>query len=136
MSWKLNNSSPIYLQLIEQITLQILSGKYSCGEHFPSVRELASEAAVNPNTMQKALAQLEQMGLLITSRTNGRTVTTDQSMLERMRQEKALTLFDNFLQSMTGLGFTGEETKNFLNDNSQELAERGIYDSTTSEQSE
>ena len=130
MSWNLSNGSPIYLQLIEQIELQILSGRYSCGEHFPTVRELAAEAAVNPNTMQKALAQLEQTGLLVTSRTNGRTVTTDQTMLTRMREEKALTLYGNFLQSMTELGFTREEAQNFLIANQ---AERGIYDSTTSE---
>ena len=79
MSWNLSKDRPIYLQLVEQIKLQILSGTYSFGERFPSVRELATEAAVNPNTMQKALSALEQEGLLVDSRTNGRYVTTDET---------------------------------------------------------
>ena len=87
MSWNLSKERPIYIQLVEQIKLQILSGHYRPGERFPSVRELATEAAVNPNTMQKALAALEQEGLLIGSRTNGRTVTSDESLIGSMRDE-------------------------------------------------
>ena len=100
MSWNLSKERPIYIQLVEQIKLQILSGHYRPGERFPSVRELATEAAVNPNTMQKALAALEQEGLLIGSRTNGRTVTSD---------ELADGIVENCYQALAKLGFSKEE---------------------------
>jgi DNA-binding transcriptional regulator YhcF (GntR family) len=114
MSWNLSDSSPIYLQLIHQIELRILSGQYASGEHFPSVRDLAAEAAVNPNTMQKALAYLEQEGLLVGNRTSGRTVTTDQSMLCSMREKTANQLFEEFHRSLSDLGFSEEEIKEFI----------------------
>lgn len=114
MSWTLSNDRPIYLQLMEQIKLQILSGKYDCGDHFPSVRELAAEASVNPNTMQKALAVLEQEGLLINGRTTGRTVTADRSMIQGMKEEMASQVLSQFQQSLSKLGFTEDETREFI----------------------
>ena len=75
MAWSFENGRPIYTQLLEQIEQRIISGEYSAGEKLPSVRELAAEAAVNPNTMQRAMAKLEQRGLVVTNRTAGRTVT-------------------------------------------------------------
>lgn len=109
MSWNLSKERPIYIQLVEQIKLQILSGHYRPGERFPSVRELATEAAVNPNTMQKALAALEQEGLLIGSRTNGRTVTSDASLIGSMRDELADGIVENCYQALAKLGFSKEE---------------------------
>jgi DNA-binding transcriptional regulator YhcF (GntR family) len=114
MSWTIQNDRPVYLQLIEQIKLRILSGTYKSGEHFPSVRELASEAAVNPNTMQKALASLEQEGLLIGSRTNGRTVTADHSLIRTLREESAEKNYRQFYQSLIELGYTDEEIIQFI----------------------
>lgn len=114
MPWNLSNDRPIYLQLVEQIKLQILSGKYDCGEHFPSVRELAAEAAVNPNTMQKALAELEQEGLLINGRTTGRSVTTDHSMIQEMKEDIASQILRQFQQSMLKLGFTEADIREFI----------------------
>ena len=110
MSWNLSKERPIYIQLVEQIKLQILSGHYRPGERFPSVRELATEAAVNPNTMQKALAALEQEGLLIGSRTNGRTVTSDASLIGSMRDELADGIVENCYQALAKLGFSKEES--------------------------
>lgn len=109
MSWNLSKERPIYIQLVEQIKLQILSGHYRPGERFPSVRELTTEAAVNPNTMQKALAALEQEGLLIGSRTNGRTVTSDESLIGSMRDELADGIVENCYQALAKLGFSKEE---------------------------
>lgn len=109
MSWNLSKERPIYIQLVEQIKLQILSGHYRPGERFPSVRELATEAAVNPNTMQKALAALEQEGLLIGSRTNGRTVTSDASLIGSMRDELADGIVENCYQALAKLGFSKKE---------------------------
>mgnify|MGYP002558073342 CR=1 FL=1 len=108
MSWNLSKERPIYIQLVDK--LQILSGHYrSLSGKFPSVRELATEAAVNPNTMQKALAALEQEGLLIGSRTNGRTVTSDASLIGSMRDELADGIVENCYQALAKLGFSKEE---------------------------
>lgn len=109
MSWNLSKDRPIYLQLVEQIKLQILSGTYSFGERFPSVRELATEAAVNPNTMQKALSALEQEGLLVGSRTNGRSVTTDETLIRSMREEIADGIVKGCYDALLHLGFSKEE---------------------------
>lgn len=114
MPWNLSDERPLYLQLIEQIKLQILAGTYQCGDRFPTVRELASQAAVNPNTMQKALVALEQEGLLVGSRTNGRTVTTDQSMIQAMREEFAGQQLSNFRYTLTKLGFSDEESLAYI----------------------
>ena len=78
MAWNLDSDRPIYAQLLERIELQIVSGTYGPGDKLPSVRELAAEASVNPNTMQKAFAELERSGLIVTKRTSGRFVTEDK----------------------------------------------------------
>lgn len=114
MPWTLSSDRPIYLQLIDQIKLQILSGKYGCGARFPAVRELAAEAAVNPNTMQKALAALEQEGLLVGSRTSGRTVTTDNSLIQTMREDLAGEELAHFRRSLTELGFSDDEALAYI----------------------
>ena len=109
MSWNLSKERPIYIQLVEQIKLQILSGHYRPGERFPSVRELATEAAVNPNTMQKALAELERMGLVYSQRTSGRFVTDDEGRIQEMKRETARETIQTFLQQMKNMGFEKEE---------------------------
>lgn len=114
MAWKISTDRPIYLQLIEQVKLRILSGTYKSGEPFPSVRDLAADAAVNPNTMQKALASLEREGLLIGSRTNGRIVTTDENLIYTLRDELAKENYEQFHQSLVELGFSEEEIYDFL----------------------
>ena len=125
MLWNLSGDRPIYLQLMEQLKYQILSGKYQLGGHIPSVRDLASEASVNPNTMQKALAALEQEGLLINGRTTGRTVTTDESMIQNMRRDLAKTVLSDFQRSLNRLGFSEEEIREFImNDNKTDPAVR------------
>ena len=87
MDWELDDSRSIYPQLKELIKRGIITGEYVPGSAFPTVRELASDAGVNRNTMQRAMAELESEGLLITNRTAGRTVTTDLSLIEQMRRE-------------------------------------------------
>ncbi len=85
MAWNLDSDRPIYAQLLERIQLQIVSGIYAPGDKLPSVRELAAEASVNPNTMQKAFAELERSGLIVTKRTSGRFVTEDKNMIAQIR---------------------------------------------------
>lgn len=89
MAWTLDSDRPIYIQLVERIQLQIVSGHYQPGQKLPSVRDLAAEASVNPNTMQKAFTELESSGLVITQSTSGRTVTDDANLIQNVRREMA-----------------------------------------------
>jgi len=109
MPWELKTDRPIYTQLIEQIELKILSGLYPLGSRLPSVRDMAQEAAVNPNTMQKALAKLEEDGLIITHRTSGRSITEDAEMVKRLKNKLAQSQIRDFLERMQLLGFEQEE---------------------------
>ena len=109
MEWKLNDDRPIWLQLAEQMTRRIITGVYPPGSKLPPVRELAAEAGVNPNTMQRALAQLEQDGLVVTNRTAGRTVTEDAKTLSEMCMRLAQEHITQYLSSMALLGFSKQE---------------------------
>jgi len=104
LKWKFDNDRSISAQISETIQKGILSGVYPPGSGIPSVRALAVEAGVNPNTMQKALAELEAQGLLHTQRTSGRTVTSDEKLITELRQRMATSYIDAFFQSMMGLG--------------------------------
>lgn len=99
MTWQFTDDRPIYLQLMEQIQLKIICGQYKVGEKLPSVRDLASEAAVNPNTMQKALSELERIGLVFSQRTSGRFITEDSNMVENMRKDLAREQIEKFLNT-------------------------------------
>ena len=109
MAWELKMDRPIYLQLVEIIGRQVVSGLYPPGGKLPSVRELAEAASVNPNTMQRALAELERDGLIQTQRTNGRTVTEDEEMIGRFRLKLAGERAANFWQEMSALGYTADQ---------------------------
>ena len=106
MEWRLDDNRPIWLQLQEQLTRKILSGGYHVGEKLPSVRDLAAEAGVNPNTMQRALTALDAAGLTATNRTMGRTVTEDTMILEGMRATLAQDIIRQFYDSAAELGYT------------------------------
>lgn len=109
MPWDLDNNRPIYLQLMEKIQQDIISGVYHAGDRLPSVRELALEASVNPNTMQKALSELERNGLVHTQRTSGRFITEDKTMLKQLKTELTAVHIQDFLNTMKQLGFPPEE---------------------------
>lgn len=109
MPWDLENDRPIYLQLMERIQQDIIKGVYQPGGKIPSVRELALEAAVNPNTMQNALSELERSGLVYSQRTSGRFITEDKKLLSHMKSELAKTHIHDFFTSMRQLGFCDEE---------------------------
>ncbi len=114
MPWDLKSDRPIYAQLIEQIELKICSGVYALGSKLPSVRELAQEASVNPNTMQRALSKLEESGLVYTNRTEGRYVTEDVKMVKSVKSRLAQELIEDFLQNMKRLGFSETEIINVI----------------------
>ena len=109
MTWNLQSDRPIYSQLIEQIELKICSGVYPPASKLPSVRDLAKEASVNPNTMQKALAKLEEDGLLFSNRTSGRYVTEDKSMIRKIKNKLAQDHITHFFIKMEELGFDHNE---------------------------
>ncbi len=105
MPWDLDADRPIFIQILERIRVDIISGKYEAGEKLPSVRELAAQAAVNPNTMQRAFAELERTGLVYSKRTSGRFITEDREMIEQVRIEIAKEKIKLFLEGMRQLGY-------------------------------
>lgn len=106
MEWKLNSDRPVYLQLIENLEFAIISGEYAPGDKIQSVRDLAVAAAVNPNTMQRALQELEIKGLINTQRTSGRTITSDTGIIESIRKKKASEQIEHFVEDMGKLGYS------------------------------
>ncbi len=123
MAWELNADRPIYLQLVDRIKLMIISGAYPPGERIPSVRELAADAAVNPNTMQRALAELEAQGLLVTLRTSGKTVTENGQRIRELRSQMAEEALSGFFDTLRRLGYTSEEILAFLQEHTGENGE-------------
>jgi DNA-binding transcriptional regulator YhcF (GntR family) len=115
MSWQIDSDRPVYIQLIEEIKMRIISGYYKLGERLPSVRELAEEARVNPNTMQKALSELESCGLLNSQRTSGRYITDNQFLVDELKQIIANQYISEFFEKMEKLGFSKEEIKQQIN---------------------
>ncbi len=120
MSWKLDSDRAIYLQLIEEIQMRVVAGFYQPGSKLPSVRELAAEAAVNPNTMQKAFSELEGSGLIITMRTSGRMVTEDTTMIQDLRKKLASEEVKLFFEKMRQYGFSNQEIVNLIQSSAEE----------------
>lgn len=114
MDYIFDNERPIYIQLVEKIRIEIVSGKLKQGERLPSVRELALIVRVNPNTMQKALVELEREGLVYTERTNGKFVTTNKELIEKVKKELAKEKMNNFLNDMKNIGITQEDAIRYL----------------------
>ena len=106
MTWDIRSDRPVYSQLIEQIQQRIICGEYPLGSRLPSVRDMATEAGVNPNTMQKALSELERTGLLYSQRTSGRFITEDRELMMTMRESLAKEQIKEFVEQMEKLGFT------------------------------
>ena len=114
MRFEFDNNIPIYIQLVEYFKIYIISGKIKSGERLLSVRELAIQLKVNPNTIQKALSELEKIGLVFTERTNGKFVTTDQSLIDKLKYQYADELANKYFSSMESIGFSKKETINYL----------------------
>nr|WP_325229784.1 GntR family transcriptional regulator [uncultured Oscillibacter sp.] len=120
MQWQFSNDAPIYTQLIQQVKVGIVTGAFPPGERLPSVRDLATEAGVNPNTMQRALAELERDGLVYSQRTAGRFVTEDNTMINTAKRSLAERHVKTFLEAMLRLGFRKDEIIDLI---SKELGE-------------
>ena len=120
MQWKFDGNAPIYTQLVDQMKLGIVSGEWIPGQRIPAVRELAVDAGVNPNTMQRALQELERQGLMFSQRTSGRFVTEDREMIEDAKRTLANRHITAFIRQMQALGYTRQEIVAML-----EESERG-----------
>lgn len=114
MKFEFDNNIPIYIQLVEQLKICIISGYFKLGERLPSVRDLALKTKVNPNTMQKALGELEELKLIYTERTNGKFVTENKNLIDKYRNEYAKELSKKYILSMKNIGFSEFETIKYL----------------------
>ena len=114
MEWKIDDRYPIWSQLSEQLAASITGGQFEAGQRLPSVREFAADAGVNPNTMQRAMAELESLGLVVTNRTAGRAVTEDRDRIDQIRRTQVKKEVDIFLERMEALGFTRDEIMGVL----------------------
>lgn len=109
-----DNNIPIYIQVLEYMKIYLISGVFKCGEKLPSVREFSITFKVNPNTMQKALSELEDLNLIYTERTNGKYVTNDKELIEKLKDEYAITLAKSYFQGMKRIGLGKAESIKYI----------------------
>jgi DNA-binding transcriptional regulator YhcF (GntR family) len=114
MEYTFDNNIPIYIQLLEYLKIYLISGVFKSGERLPSVREFADTFKVNPNTMQKALSELESMKLIYTERTNGKYVTKDIKLIEKLKDEYAITLARSYFNGMKKIGLGKADSIKYL----------------------
>lgn len=120
MKYNFDNERPIYIQLVEMLKIDIISGKLKTGEKLPSVRDFASSVRVNPNTMQKALAELEKEKLIYTERTNGKYVTSNEKLIKKNKDIFAKNLTNNYKNDMYNIGIKENEIIKYLNEGNEE----------------
>ena len=123
MNWNIRNDAPVYTQLVDQIARAIILGQFPPGGRLPSVREFAADAGVNPNTMQRAFAELERLELIRTQRTAGRTVTEDIARIEREKRRLAQAGSDAFWQALAQLGYDRAQALELLRQDLQQAKE-------------
>ena len=114
MEFTFDNNVPIYIQLLEYMKIYLISGVFKPGDKLPSVRDFATTFKVNPNTMQKALGELESMKLIYTERTNGKYVTNDTKLIEKLKDEYAITLAKSYFQGMKRIGLGKADSIKYL----------------------
>ena len=114
MEFTFDNNIPIYIQLLEYMKIYLISGVFKCGEKLPSVREFAITFKVNPNTMQIALAELESLNLIYTERTNGKYVTKDEKLIEKLKDEYAIELAKSYFKGMKRIGLGKADSIKYL----------------------
>ncbi|MBQ6546603.1 MAG: GntR family transcriptional regulator [Bacilli bacterium] len=114
MDFVFDNNVPIYIQVLEYLKIYLISGTFKCGDKLPSVRDFATTFKVNPNTMQKALAELETMNLIYTERTNGKYVTKDIKLIEKLKDEYAITLAKSYFSGMKRIGLGKADSIKYL----------------------
>lgn len=124
MEWQIDNNKPVYVQIVEQLKMKIISGEIELDSKLDSVRNLAANAMVNPNTMQKALAELERQGFVYSKRTSGRFVTDDKSLIDKERKNLVKESVKASLETLINLGYTKEEIISLI----EEILKEGKYE--------
>ena len=124
MEWQIDNNKPVYIQLVEQLKMKIISGEIELDSKLDSVRNLAAEAMVNPNTMQKALAELERQGFVYSKRTSGRFVTDDKALIDRERKNLVKESVKSSLETLINLGYTDEKIMRLI----EEILKEGKHE--------
>lgn len=114
MEFIFDNNIPIYIQLLEYLKIYLISGVFKSGDKLPSVRDFATTFKVNPNTMQKALMELESMKLIYTERTNGKFVTKDEDLIKKLKDEYAMTLAKSYFEGMKRIGLGKADSIKYL----------------------
>lgn len=114
MDFTFDNNIPIYIQLLDYLKIYLISGVFKAGDKLPSVRDFATIFKVNPNTMQKALTELEDMNLIYTERTNGKYVTNDAKLIESLKDEYAIALAKSYFQGMKRIGLGKVDSIKYL----------------------
>ena len=123
MDWNFKNGIPIYSQIVDEMTMRIASGIYEPGEKLPSVRDLAMDAGVNPNIMQRALAELERRGLVYSERTSGRFVTKEEAVLKSLHEELAKKYVQELAEKLRKIGMSGEEIQEAMKKWAEDMKE-------------
>lgn len=116
MEWNFKDGQPIYSQIIDQMSMKIASKAYAPGDKIPSVRDMATDAGVNPNTMQRALGELERRGLLYTERTSGRYITKEEEVLKNLHRQLAERYIEELFDNLKKIGMTDKEIIDAVND--------------------
>lgn len=124
MEWQIDNNKPVYIQLVEQLKMKIISGEIELDSKLDSVRNLAAEAMVNPNTMQKALAELERQGFVYSKRTSGRFVTDNKDLIDQERKNLVKESVKTPLETLINLGYTDEEIMRLI----EEILKEGKHE--------
>lgn len=119
MQWDINTDKPVYLQLVEHIQAGIISGTFKPGDKLPSVRDLASETMVSPNTMQRAMAELEREGLVYSNRTAGRYITSDEKLIKKLKKRYISQIVVEFLDKMEQSGLDLDEIISYVTEISE-----------------
>ena len=125
MEWSFSSDRPIYLQIQEMLKRSIVSGEHPPGGKLPAVRDLALAAAVNPNTVQKALTELERVGLVFAQRTSGRYVTEDASVIGKLKNEIAKEIVSEFMEKITAIGYSAKDVIALIRDRAEEVGAHG-----------
>lgn len=120
MQQSFESNVPIYLQIVDKIKRYIITGEGKAGERLPSVRDFAAQMQVNPNTVQKALADLEESGLIYTERTNGKFITKDITLIAKVREEYASAIVEKYILDMQNIGLDKQTAMEYLKNHEKE----------------
>lgn len=120
MPWKFRDDAPIYTQVVDKLKTKIFIGEYLPGEKLPSVREFASEIGINPNTVQRALGDMEACGLVLSNRTSGKYITENKELIDELKSGVAMALVNEFYKKMLDLGYSNSEIINMISSKKEE----------------